>query len=149
MFQNQALYHIITPIILALLVNGIIFTFKFNDTKPRKYLPPGYIIGTIWMIIFGLLGYVHYLIYKENNNKITFTSLYIIFIIIYCLAYPFITGLKFKTGLLLNLFALILSFILGIVIIMQSKYIFIFVLPLILWASYVNIIDVIECSNVI
>jgi tryptophan-rich sensory protein len=152
--QYNILYHILIPIILAIMMNGIIYMFKLNnygDSKKdliyKKLLPPGYIIGIIWTIIFGLLGYVHYLIYTENDNKITMTSLFVIFVILFCLSYPLITGLKIKTGLLMNLISLILSFILGIAIILQSKYTFLFVLPLIIWSSYVNIVDALQCSE--
>ena len=149
------LYHILIPIILAIMMNGIIYMFKLNDYDNKKInsavykklLPPGYIIGIIWVVIFGLLGYVHYLIYTQNDNKITITSLFIIFVILFCLMYPLITGLKIKSGLLMNLMSLILAFVLGIIIIIQSKYAFLFVLPLIVWSSYVNIIDAIQCSE--
>ena len=150
------LYHILIPIILAIMMNGIIYMFKLNkqdastSTKLSVYnklLPSGYIIGTIWIIIFGLLGYVHYLIYTQNENKITFTSLFIGFVILFCLMYPLITGLKVKSGLLMNLLSLILAFTLGIIIVLQSKYAFLFVLPLIVWSSYVNIVDTLQCSE--
>jgi len=150
------LYHILVPIVLAIIMNGIIYMFKLNkndnlinDSLYKKFLPPGYIIGSIWLIIFGLLGYVHYLIYKQNDNKITITSLFICFIILFCLSYPLITGLKVKSGIIMNLLSLILGFILGIVIITQSKYAFLFVLPLIIWASYVNIVILYNVVNYI
>jgi tryptophan-rich sensory protein len=149
------LYYILIPIILALAMQGIIYIFKLNkeDTEKkdasvyRRLLPPGYIIGIIWIIIFGFLGYVNYLIYTQNDKKITFTSLFIYFVIIFCLMYPLITGLTVKGGLLMNLISLILAFILGIVIIIQSKYAFLFVIPLILWSSYVNIVTIYNVQN--
>jgi hypothetical protein len=49
--------------------------------------------------------------------------------------------------LLMNLISLILAFILGIVIIIQSKYAFLFVIPLILWSSYVNIVIIYNVQN--
>jgi tryptophan-rich sensory protein len=156
MFNNNLLYHIFIPILLAIFMNGIIYTFRINKTTKeeeskyiyyKKFLPPGYIIGTIWVIIFGLLGYAHYLVFNQNQNKITISSLSIILVIIYCLLYPLITGLKVKSGLLLNLISLILAFSLGIIIILESKYIFLFILPLIIWSSYVNVIDTIQCSS--
>jgi tryptophan-rich sensory protein len=155
------LMNIFIPILLALVMNGIIYTFGINklskedeDKKKEiknnyyeKLLPPGYVIGTIWVIIFGLLGYVHYLLLEKNEFKITMKSIFVIIVIIYCLSYPLITNLKVKTGLLLNLISLILSFILGLLTITESKYIFTFVLPLIIWTSYVNVIDNLQCST--
>jgi tryptophan-rich sensory protein len=159
MFNNiieKPIYHILIPILLAIFMNGIIYTFKINNNSIKendpkyslykKMLPSGYIIGIIWTIIFGLLGYSHYLLHNINN-KITFSSMYVLFLILYCLFYPIITGLNVKSGLLLNLITLILSFILGLIVINQSKYIFIYIIPLIIWTSYVNIVDVIQCSN--
>ena len=146
--DNIFLYSLLIPIIAAIFMNGIIYTFGINKQliKKNPLIPKGYIIGSIWIIILGLLGYVHYLLYKIKN-KITFTSLFTIFVILFCILYPLITGLKEKSGLLLNLITLILAFILGILVIIESKYIFIFILPLIIWTSYVNFAYVIECSN--
>ena len=141
-------YNIFIPIIAAIMMNGIVYSFGLNkqSMKTNPLIPPGYIIGPVWFIILGLLGYVHYLIYKLNN-KITFTSLFIIFIVLFCISYPIITGLREKNGLLLNLITLILSFILGLLVIIQSKYIFIYIIPFILWSAYVNIAYVIQCSE--
>lgn len=167
----SSFYHIIIPISIAIVANIIIYIFDINKKDSernseknsekentnstedlsknefyKKYIPPGYIIGIIWIIIFGLLGYAHYLLFVKHNGRITFSSLSIIFIIIFCLLYPFITGLKVKSGLLLNLISLILAFTLGIIIILESKFIFLFILPLILWTSFINIIDTLQCS---
>jgi tryptophan-rich sensory protein len=147
---NILLYSILIPVITAIIMNGIIYMFGINkqDNKSiiNPLIPPGYVIGTIWIIIFGLLGYVHYLLYKLKN-RISFTSLFLIFVILFCISYPLITGLKQKSGLLLNLITLILAFILGMLVIIESKYIFIYIIPLILWATYVNIAYVIQCSE--
>ena len=144
------LYNILIPVLAAVMMNGIIYTFGINKQNNKQntnpLLPPGYIIGTIWIIILGLLGYVHYLLYKLKNG-ITFTSLFLVFVVLFCILYPLITGLKEKSGLLLNLITLILAFILGILVIIESKYIFIYVLPLIIWAIYVNAVYVIQCSE--
>jgi tryptophan-rich sensory protein len=147
---NILLYSILIPIIAALMMNGIIYTFGINKQNNKNIInpliPPGYIVGTIWIIIFGLLGYTHYLLYKLKDG-ISFTSLFLIFVLLFCIAYPLITGLKEKSGLLLNLITLILAFILGMLVIIESKYIFIYVIPLILWAIYVNVAYVIQCSE--
>jgi tryptophan-rich sensory protein len=146
------LYHILVPVLAAIIMNGIIYTFGINKysekNKINPYIPPGYVIGTIWVIILGLLGYLHYLIYKKYE-AITFTSLLILFVILFCISYPLITGLKVKSGLLLNLITLILAFILALFVITESKYMFIYLIPLLVWASYVNIAFTIQCSEII
>lgn len=146
------LYHILVPVLAAIIMNGIIYTFGINKysekNKINPYIPPGYVIGTIWVIILGLLGYLHYLIYKKYE-AITFTSLLILFVILFCISYPLITGLRVKSGLLLNLITLILAFILALFVITESKYMFIYLIPLLVWASYVNIAFTIQCSEII
>ena len=141
------LYNIFVPVLLALVMNGIIFTFELNKHKNKvnPLLPPGYVIGGIWVFLLGLLGYVHYLLY-ELKNGISVASLFTIFIILFCISYPLITGLKQKTGLLLNLITLILSFILSILVIIESKYIFIYTIPLVSWAIFVNVAFVNQCA---
>jgi len=150
---NNPLYHILIPVLLALSMNSVIYIFGINkqnkeikDNQYAKLLPPGYVIGIIWTIIFGLLGYAHYLMYKLKD-KINIGSVSIVLVIIFCLLYPVITSLKFKYGLLLNLITLIISFVLGIIIILESKYIFLYIIPFIVWASYVNVVDTLICSD--
>jgi len=150
---NNPLIHVLVPVLLALSINSVIYLFGINKISEQKensiyfkLFPPGYVIGIIWTIIFSLLGYAHYLLYKLNN-RINVGSVSIVLVIIFCLLYPFITSLQFKYGLLLNLITLIISFVLGIIIILESKYIFLYVIPLIVWASYVNIVDTLICSD--
>lgn len=153
---NNPLYHVLIPVLLALSINSFIYLFGVNkkyeqnkeikDNQYSKLLPPGYVIGIIWTIIFGLLGYAHYLMYKLND-RINIGSVSIVLVIIFCLLYPIITSLKFKYGLLLNLITLIISFVLGFIIILQSKYIFLYIIPLIVFTSYVNIVDTLICSD--
>lgn len=139
---NTPLAHILTPIILAIIVNGIVFGLKLYKNSPRNpLLPGGGIIGFIWIVIFGLLGYSHYLLYNLRN-KPTLGSVCIILFIIFSLCYPFLTGgLKQNNALLLNLLTLILAFSIGLIVIVESKNAFYYLIPLLLWASYVNYVD--------
>ena len=147
--MNPVIYNISIPVFLAILMNGIIYTFGINnyqkdkdkmiDKNKLKFLPPGYIIGIIWIIIFGLLGYSHYLTYNVTNS-INFGSLSIIILILYSLAYPLITGLKPENSDLYNIIALILSFSCALIISFFSKYVLLYFIPLLVWVSYVNIV---------
>ena len=134
-------YHILIPIILAILMNGIIYTFGLNmdDKIKNEYLPPGYIIGIFWIILLGLLGYIHYYLY-HLDNRINFGSLSIVFLIIFCISYPLISSLNIKNGYFLNLVSLILTFIVSLIVLQYSKYAFLFMIPLIVRNCYINLI---------
>jgi tryptophan-rich sensory protein len=131
------LLHIILPILLAIGVNIFASMKKFyiKDYEPNKYLPPGYIIGIVWVIILGFLGYAHFLRYCS------FTSVYIVLIIVYCLSYPFLTYKKTEEeAWIYNLIALALAFSLFIIVYIDNIYNSLYILPLLLWSTYVFIV---------
>ena len=71
--MNYALlYNIFIPVVLAIIINlisfGLGWSGKSKDSKRNPLLPPGYVIGIVWIIILGLLGYVHYEIFKLHNK---------------------------------------------------------------------------------
>lgn len=126
--------HILVPIILAIVLNFYIYTQGWNnDNEKNTKLPPGYIIGSIWIIILGLLGYIHFLLYPSVY------SWFIVLTILYCLSYPFLTsGLQNTDNSIYNLIALLLAII--VTIIMYYKSNIIYVIPFLLWTFYVNIV---------
>ena len=95
----------------------------------------------MWIILFGFLGYAHYLLYKLDNG-ISIASMSLILFIIFSLAYPFFTKGFTESVNLLNVISLILAFILSLIIIIRSQYIFLYIIPLLLWVSYVNIVTI-------
>ena len=152
--MNWFLYsNIFIPILLAIILNIIIFTYgwnkiykknKKNEFKKNNLLPPGPIVGIIWIILLGLLGYVNYsLITMKNRSLLTYlTSGFLILFIFFCLAYPFLTnGLQEKKVFFFNGMTLILAIILFIMVYIQNKYASYYLIPLLLWALYVNIIQ--------
>ena len=126
--------HILVPIILAIILNFYIYIQGWNnDNQKNSKLPPGYIIGSIWIIILGLLGYIHFLLYPSVY------SWFIVLTILYCLSYPFLTsGLQNTDNNYFNLIALILAII--VTIIMYYKSNIIYSIPFLLWTFYVNIV---------
>jgi tryptophan-rich sensory protein len=147
---KKPLFHILLPIILAIILNGIIYYFKWNKSSLKMQhtiLPPGYVIAIVWIIIFGLLGYSHYLLYKLNN-KYTIYNAAILLFLVFSLAYPFLTyGLKGKNANILNLITLILAFVISLMVITQSLMAFYYIIPLLVWATYVNISDSLICNS--
>ena len=126
----DVVFHISVPIILALIINGIIYMNKWAiSSNANPLIPPGWIVGVIWVILFALLGYAHYLTWFSA------TSMMIVVVLLYSLSYPFITRLKQR--LIYDVIALILASILCIVGAYQYKNVVIYLVPLFIWASYV------------
>lgn len=127
--------HVVIPIVAAIVVNACIFLLKWNENSTRNpLLPPGYIIGLVWIIIFGILGLLHYKLYPLYF----YASWAVVSLIMFCLLYPFMTaGLSnSKWSKILNLMTLVFSFIVAIIV--PRSYV-LYMLPIILWASYVNV----------
>jgi tryptophan-rich sensory protein len=145
--NSNPYYHVLIPILLAVAMNGWIYAIGLNKYSNRDranpFIPPGYIIAVIWTVLFGLMGYTHFLLH--NPNSVASWSL--VGLIAFCLAYPLITGLRVKSGLLLNLVALVLSFVVSMLVLKESVYAFYWLVPLLLWTVYVNAAFVIQCSN--
>jgi tryptophan-rich sensory protein len=132
----KVLLHIFIPIILACVINFYIYAMGLNNNNEKsKWLPPGYIIGIVWIIILGLLGYIHFLMYPSIQSWI------IVFAISYCLAYPFLTsGLKDTNSKIYNIIALIIAIIVFISVFYKNKLTSLLSLPFLVWTLYVNIV---------
>lgn len=142
--MNRSVIHTLVPIVIASLLNAFIYLNGWNDSsrkqqdtsKEIKLLPPGYAIAIIWVIILGLLGYTHSIVYPS------LASWMIVCAVIYCLAYPFLTnGLQSENAKLLNL----LSFIIAVLVITlvgqhSRDWTIIYIVPFVLWTLYVNVI---------
>jgi tryptophan-rich sensory protein len=133
-------YHVLIPVFCAVAMNVYIYKYRLNKrASENKYLPPGFIIGVIWTIIFALLGYVHYRLYKLDN-RINFGSMSIVVFICFSLFYPVVNAINEKHGYFMNLISLILSFVLGVVVLDYSRNVFLYLIPLLTWVSFVNLI---------
>jgi len=133
-------YHVLIPVFLATATNALIYTFRLNKRlSSQKYLPPGYIIGLIWTILFATLGYVHYKLYSLKN-KANYGSMSIVFFICFSLFYPVVHAIDENYANFMNLISLILSFVVSLVVLMYSKKIFWYLIPLLVWVSFVNIV---------
>ena len=141
--KKEVIIHVLVPIMTACILNAYIYirgwdsqSYKSRTLQPgNKYLPPGYIIAIVWIIILGLLGYTHYLVYPSA------ASYTIIFAILYCLAYPFLTsGLQASKADVYNALSFIIATIVFIMVYMQKHEAFVYVIPFVLWTSYVNVV---------
>ena len=126
---------IIFPISLAIVVNLLIYTFDLVPSQPpNKMIPPGYIVGSIWIFLFGLLGYIHYRLAKYSS----YTSICIYIFILYALLYPFFTGLQPID--MYNKIAWVLVSLCCLLLYYENRGLIPYIIPLLSWVTYVNIV---------
>ena len=145
---------ILAPILLAIFCNIILYALRWSNkknvkpaTENTKFSKYGYIIGIIWTIIFGFMGYTYYLLYKASNKYFTPATIAIILYLIFSLSYPFTTSRFMKFTDILNVISLLLACILIIIVGYEywmgsnkkSLKIVLYLMPLFLWLLFVNI----------
>lgn len=150
--------HVAVPIVAAGLTNAYIFStgFKMESYKysllgraASPWLPPGAVIGTIWFLLFGVFGYLHFLLYRRHGDRLTSSNIVLWVLVGYCLLYPFATQLNPSAGLLMNLGALELGFLTaGFIAYTERWRDTLWFIPYLLWTTYVNVVFNIACSNV-
>ena len=144
MFQDNIYLHMLFPVLATLIVNGIVFAMKWNKNNNasanRRFLPPGYIIGFIWVVLFALLGAIHWFV---RNDKVAAYTL--IALMVWCILYPFYTGgLQQSRAVLMNTLTLGIVFTVALILATRghNKETLYFI-PILGWTMYVNIVDAI------
>ena len=136
--------YIAAPVAAALALNALIAIgglqrlprlprLRRSGAKKSAWLPPGPVIGAVWLVILGLLGNAMWL---SRDRPIAFWSLAAT--VAWCLAYPLITGLR--KSALADVASLIVSFSAATVVAGQQPSAMPFVAPLLVWVSYVNVV---------
>jgi tryptophan-rich sensory protein len=141
----SAWIQILIFVVAALVTNGLIYFFGYYKNKNPFYyrspmLPPGFIIGIIWLIIFGFFGYAHYLVYKKTET-FTVANIAIIVVAVFCLFYLLAVYYRPEYTKFLNCASLIVAFTLGILVFNESEEAFYWLIPFIAWSAYVNLAD--------
>lgn len=131
----EYLKYIITPIILAILINIIIYSYGINKNSSPNLIS-GKIIGIIWIILFGLLGYLYYILVKEEKEL---SKIFVIILFIFCLSYPFLTRFRKDISQIFNIIAFILTFVTTIIINEELPFAVKYITPLLLWTMYVAV----------
>jgi tryptophan-rich sensory protein len=137
MFSKYSLIFLFS--LLAIAINTMIYNKQFVNTKIQKskYLPSGYIVGTIWTLLFGLLGYILYRLH--NYTSVASISIYIF--VLFSVLYPFIT--KLSPGSLSDMFnkiAFLLACSVCYLVYSENPGLTLYLLPLFFWMVYVNIV---------
>lgn len=79
----------------ALIVNGVIYAAGWNAEDPGyaavSFNPPGWLIATIWLVIFPMWGAARWYAYQTGLAGRR-ASYWVLALIVWSLAYPFITS---------------------------------------------------------
>ena len=135
-----SIYHLIFLFsFLAIAINMMIYNKQIVNYNPQtsKYLPPGYIVGSIWVLLFGILGYILYRLHNYSSSA----SISIYVFILFSVLYPFIT--KLSPGSLSDIFnkiAFLLACSVCYLVYSENSGLAIYLLPLFSWITYVNLV---------
>jgi tryptophan-rich sensory protein len=140
--NSNYLYHVLTPVGLGLFMNGLIYYFRMSSEQRKtqtknKWIPPGYVVGIIWMILLGCMGMAHYLLSKVSHSEFALWS--IDFLILFSVLYPVLTGLKDNDYFWLRM-SLFITVGVSYVVYSYSLRAFYYLIPLNLWVIYVNLL---------
>jgi tryptophan-rich sensory protein len=111
------------------------------------------VIGLVWIFIFGMMGYCFYKLTDKNEKEtgsasLTFGGIAIIIYGVFALFYPFFTyAAREKNANVINYIAVVGALVLGIIVIEEDVGSFYFLLPLLLWVSYIGLTDSIMYRN--
>ena len=124
-------------VLASLSLNGLIFALGWNDstTLPLKpsWAPPGWLVGTLWVVLFVFMGLAHGRLYAAKSAA----STWVMALLLSCLVYPLYTvGLQNGiVGWWGNLFTLILA----LVVLWQTRADTTnswLILPVVLWLAF-------------
>ena len=145
--------NVLIPVLLAIGVNTFIFTSDWNNDQSkhiprpggRHLLPPGYVIGLIWIFLLALLGYAHYRLF------FSFASIILLTTIAFCISYPFLTQGKGRgedRARVMNTATLVFAGVTLAASAGRSDWLATAaIVPLFIWAGYINIVDAVECQR--
>jgi len=118
-----------------LLLNGIIFGLHWDTPHPANpMLPPGAIVGSIWMLLFLAMGIARWLVAQRNAASAKWPDA----LAIACMLYPLYTaGLR---SLTIGFWGTVVTLILAAAVLLRVRPIRIsaaaLIVPVIVWLAY-------------
>jgi translocator protein len=148
---NGAIVNVVASIASVLLINAAIFGLRWSSINSVQLLdptvlpaltPPGYAIGMVWTLLFGLMGTSRWLLNKVQNSQRTNHQQLVVFLILFCLAHPLYSlAIDSRLGALIgNLGTFLLATFTYLKISHSSRQAALLVLPTIVWITYATVI---------
>lgn len=91
--NTSLVLNVTIAVILCLVINSIIFGIGWDggdESINIWFAPPGYVVGTVWVILFGLIGASRYLL-NSAGEWAKGTKALLVGLLLFCLAYPIYT----------------------------------------------------------
>jgi benzodiazapine receptor len=130
-------------ILLTLIVNGLLFTFGWNEggSSGSRVAPPGWVVGSVWVVLLGLLGAAHARLRDRGPGSVAPRRAMLVLLLL-CLAYPLYTfGFSSDLAALLGNFV-VLAWACATVVMAShlDRVAGALVVPMVLWIGYANVI---------
>lgn len=129
--------YVFAPIVAGALLNGLIFArmSQSRQSSQSRLLPPGWVVGGVWMVLLGLLGYTGY---RVRQSPVASWGVWTM--VCYCLAYPFLTaGFRAKVQVW-NVVAMVLAYLCALGVSAARTREVVWLGPLLAWVSYVGVV---------
>lgn len=142
--NNQALLYVLVPVLAAILLNLAVYASGWAKMEERQnpLLPPGWVIGLVWIVLLGLLGYALFLAVTAKDAVSIWA---IVVLLLVCVLYPLFTGRGTKRDArIANTVALIVAFAVAVLLANRLPGTLPFLAPLLLWVSWVNVADAVH-----
>ncbi len=131
-------------IIVAITVftNGLIFGLGWagpsSAIRPNHLLPPGWAIGSVWVVLLALLGVAFWWLASDASLTARKQSTWVLALIAFCLAYPFYTfGMRSEVlGFMGNLATMVVSAALAGRVLSLSRLAAALIFLTTLWVTY-------------
>lgn len=101
---------------IAVIVNLFSLSYSRSEYREYKGLPPGYIIGFIWIFLIGCMAYAQSLVLSLSKKK--WIQWLIPALFLYCVLYPFYTNAfrNERVSQLANIGSVLLSLFIAILL---------------------------------
>jgi tryptophan-rich sensory protein len=136
-FDRSLFWNVVVAAGLGCVIDGLIFRFAPDWTQGGTGFPPGWLVGCVWIFLFGLLGAARWNVRRSAPENRTAPRA-ILLLLLFCASYPLFTDLfrSLRVALAGDLLTIFLGLIVAWVCWKHSRRAAALVLPVATWAVY-------------
>jgi translocator protein len=95
--RRGLLANVALTLVAVIVVNGLIFGLGWNQSQNSpidpSFAPPGWVIGLVWIVLFGCMGAARWLLVRRGDRHGTLGARGVVALLVACLIFPFYTAL--------------------------------------------------------